>query len=212
MQPPALSDPPPETRSAVRSNMFLAAVLKGPAFSVPVRIRNMSSTGALVEGAAAPDGGSLVRLIRGQLMIPAEVAWSAEGRCGLRFSSLVSIREWLAPPSNREQKRVDDTIRVLKAGAIPLPLGSEPHDSTSPVELGIDLRAAAKLLEAHCEDVLGDPQALARYGDRLQNLDIVLQTIGAVAEMLAGDGDEHSAVSRLQNLRVSARQALQRDG
>jgi hypothetical protein len=188
--------------------MFLAAVLKGAAFSVPVRIRNMSGAGALVEGAAGPDSGSAVRLIRGPLMIPAVVVWSVEGRCGLRFSSPVSVREWLAPPSNREQQRVDDTVRVVKAGAIPLPLGAEPHDATFPDELGLDLRIACRLLEGHCNDLLGDPQAVARYGERLQNLDIVLQTMAAVADMLARNGDERSIVSRLQNLRVSSREAF----
>ena len=190
--------------------MFIAAVLKGAAFSIPVRIRNMSSSGALIEGAAMPDGGSAIRLIRGPLMIPATVVWSAEGRCGLRFSSLVSVREWLAPPSNREQQRVDDTMRVIKAGAIPLPR-TDAHDPTSPVELELDLRNACRLLQTHCDDVLGDPQALARYGDRLQNLDIVMQTMTAVADMLAGDADEQSTASRLQNLRVSSRQALERE-
>jgi hypothetical protein len=191
--------------------MFLAAVLKGDGFSAPVRIRNMSGTGALVEGAAAPGRGSSVRLIRGSLMIPAQVAWSVAARCGLSFASTVSVQEWLAPPSNREQKRVDDTFRVMKAGAIPLPIGQQPHDATSPAELGIDLRAAARLLESHCDHVLGDPRALALYGERLQNLDIVLQTIGAVADMLTGACDELQTASRLQNLRMSARQAIERE-
>lgn len=171
----------------------------------------MSGSGALVEGAAVPEGGAFVHLIRGQLTVAADVVWSAGGRCGLRFASLVSIQEWLAPPANREQRRVDDAMRVMKAGAIPLPLGPLPHDASSEVELATDLGAVAKLLEAHCEDLLVDPQALVRYGDRLQNLDIVLQTIGAVADMLSGKGDEQVIASRLQNLRVSARQAVAAD-
>ena len=191
--------------------MFISAVLKGLAFSVPVRIRNMSSTGALIEGAAVPEGGSSVCLIRGALTVPASVAWATEGRCGLKFSSLVSVREWLAPPSNREQKRIDDMVRIVKAGAIPLPLGPEAREPTSPSEFGVDLRTACKLLEAHCDIVLGDPQIVTRFGDRLQNLDIVLQTIAAVADVLAGNTDERSTASRLQNLRVSAQQALERD-
>lgn len=191
--------------------MFLAAVLKGSAFSVPVRIRNMSGTGALVEGAAIPDAGSSVRLIRGSLMIPANVVWSNGGRCGLKFASVVSVKEWLPAPSNREQNRIDSAVGAMKAGAIPLPVGPEPHDATSQFELGLDLRGISKLLDAHCDDVLCDPQALARFGDRLQNLDIVLQTIAAVADMLCGQGDDATLASRLQNLRVSARQALERD-
>jgi hypothetical protein len=201
-----------EARSAVRSNMFIAAVVSGATFSAPVRIRNMSSTGALVEGAAVPQEGSVVRLIRGALVVPAAVMWSSEGRCGLRFSSLVSVREWLAPPSNRQQQRVDDTVRVIKAGAIPLPLGPELHDATSSAELGIDLKMACSLLEQHCDDLLRDTQAAARYGERLQSLDIVLQTIAAVADVLAGDMDERSTASRLQNLRASASEALRRVG
>ena len=64
------------------------------------------------------------------------------------------------------------------------------------------------MLEEQCKDLLGHPQAVARYGERLQNLDIVLQTMAAVADMLARNGDERSIVSRLQNLRVSSREAF----
>lgn len=205
-----MAEPALEARSSPRSNMFLAAVLAAAGSPVPVKIRNMSITGALVEGATLPEARSQVRLIRGSLSVAAQVAWAAEGRCGLRFSSLVSIREWLAPPSNREQKRVDEAVRLVKAGAIPLHVGAEAHDATLPHELGADLRRVWRLLESHCGDILGDPEAIARHGERLQDLDIVVQTIAAVADMLVGDADERSAASRLQNLRVSLRQALER--
>jgi hypothetical protein len=210
MQPPARSGAS-EGRAAVRSNMFIAAVLKGASFSLPVRIRNMSCTGALVEGAAVPSAGSTIQLVRGALAVPGAVVWSNEGRCGLRFASLVAVREWLAPPSNREQQRVDDIFRVIKAGAIPLPIGAASHDAATPSELATDLRAVSKLLESHCEQVLGDPGAVACHGDRLQDLDIVLQTIATVADILVGDADDHSTGSRLQNLRASWQQALARD-
>jgi hypothetical protein len=36
--------------------------------------------------------------------------------------------------------------------------------------------------------------------------------MGAVADMLAGQGDEPSILSRLRNLRASTRQALERAG
>ena len=78
------------------------------------------------------------------------------------------------------------------------------------MELGRDLRTIVKLIEAHCDDMLGDPLILARYGERLQSLDIVAQTIGAVADMLTGADDEQTVASRLQNLRTSARAALER--
>src|SRR5574338_707014 len=100
-----------EARLGPRTNLFLAAVLHGGKSSSPVRLRNMSSEGALAEGVDVPQAGSEVRLVRGSLAASATVAWSAQGRCGLHFSSPVSVREWLAPPANQDQQRVDDAVR-----------------------------------------------------------------------------------------------------
>lgn len=123
MQAQALDNRAADARASPRTNLFLAAALHAPRYSAPVRVRNMSATGALVEAAAVPDAGTEIRLVRGSLAIPGEVAWSAAGRCGLHFSSLVSVHEWMVPPANREQQRVDDAVRLFKAGAIPLPSG-----------------------------------------------------------------------------------------
>lgn len=79
----------PDLRGTARSNMFLAAVLEGPGFSGPVKVRNMSSAGALVEAACLPDTGASVHLLRGSLSVSALVAWSAPGRLkNLRASSV----------------------------------------------------------------------------------------------------------------------------
>ena len=189
--------------------MFLAALLQTERFSVPAKIRNMSSTGALVETATVPEPGSAVRLVRGCLAVPAHVVWASKGRCGLRFSSFVSVQHWLAAPANAEQRRIDDVVQLIKAGAIPLPVGGEPNPHVTSQQLGFDLKAACRLLDAHCDDVMNDESAIARYGERLQNLDIALQTIAVVADLLVGGSDERSTASRLENLRVSSRQAIE---
>jgi hypothetical protein len=195
--------------------MFLAAVLRGPGLSAPVKVRNMSATGALVEGAAVPPGGANIQLMRGSLVVPAIVAWSQERRCGLHFSSLVCVRDWIAPRSNTTQDRVDETVRLLKLGALPMPRSSpaQGDDSTpSSVQLGEDLLCAARLIEDLGEHLSIDVETLVRHGEKLQNLDIALQTIAAVVQALKGQAEEGAVAARMENLRSSCAAALKKSG
>lgn len=202
--------PAVEARANARSNMFLAAVLRGDNFSAPVKVRNMSPNGALVEAAAVPDRGAEVQLIRGSMIVPATVIWSAAGRCGLRFGSLACVRDWLTPVSNSVQQQVDDAVRLLKLGAVPMPRSAVQSGDRKPApeEFGRDLRSAARLIEMLGDVLSSDEQVLSRHGDRLQNLDIALQMIAAVAEALDSGGA--SVAERLQNLRASCAAAVQK--
>jgi hypothetical protein len=209
-----IPEPPTEARANPRSNMFLAALLRGADFSAPVKIRNMSAAGALVEAPAVPQRGAEVQLIRGSLAVPAIVAWSTPGRCGLHFASLVCVRDWLAPVSNSAQQQVDDAVRLLKAGAVPMPPRSAVQDRArepASAELGRDLRSAARLIEELGDGLSTDEQVLASHADKLQNLDIALQIIAVVADALDG-GNAGSIGERLQNLRASCAAAVQKPG
>jgi hypothetical protein len=204
----------PDARAAQRSNVFLAAVLQGPGFSAPVKIRNMSSTGALVEAAAVPDAGVPVRLIRGSLMVPAVIAWSEESRCGLRFSSIVSVPEWMAPSRNSEQQRVDDTVRLLKMGAVPIPQRTTPvstmeiGDAAKPSRLAMDIQRVLTLIQSLGDDLANDKEVLMRHSAKLQHLDIAIQTLSAVANALSVSMVDEASLARLQNLRSGCAQAL----
>ena len=59
-----LAAEPPDGRSQVRSSMFLAAVMGAGAEQAPVRIRNMSPTGAMMESPITPVPGTQIDLIR----------------------------------------------------------------------------------------------------------------------------------------------------
>lgn len=211
---PRIGDRSAEARLSQRTNMFLAAVLQGSGFSAPVKVRNMSASGAMAEAAAVPEVGAVVRLVRGSLSVPAAVVWSSDSRCGLRFSSVVSVHDWLATPRNAEQQRVDDVVRLVKAGAVPLApvqrsnLEISPSRAAVPAELPDELRRVCALLTRIGENLLDDEAILAKHGSELQNLDICTQTIEAVADLLGGD--RHGAGSRLATLRVSCEQALDR--
>lgn len=205
--------PAVEARANPRSNMFLAALLRADDFSAPVKVRNMSANGALVEGAAVPGRGTQVQLIRGSLIVPATVAWSAAGRCGLRFGSLACVRDWLAPVSKSAQQQVDDAVRLIKLGAVPMPRSAVQTRAREPAsaELGRDLQSAARLIEELGDDLSSDEQVLARHGDKLQKFDIALQMITVVADALDG-GAGGSVAERLDNLRASSAAALRKSG
>jgi len=62
-----------ELRVESRSNIFVMATIYAPGGSTPVRVRNMSRTGALVEAPVLPAAGSRVRLSRGSLTVVGDI-------------------------------------------------------------------------------------------------------------------------------------------
>jgi hypothetical protein len=180
--------------------------------SVPVKIRNLSPTGALIEGSCipVPVPGSAVRLVRGRLAAHALVAWSADGRFGLKFAGPIDIVAWRAAPVNNEQGRVDDIVRLVKAGAVPLSVGqlSLADGRLSPAELSHDLRLASQLLGRLGDAFSSDVVIAANHGAAFQQLDIAMQVIAAVEEIVAGDCDLESGACKLDGLRRSVQQAL----
>ena len=204
-----------DARSAARESLCAAAALYCDGCSAPVRIRNMSVTGALVEGAALPDVGALVQLVRGGLIVHALVVWVAGGQCGLKFSGGVDVQEWRAGPLNGEQERVDEVVRLVKAGAVPLPVA--PLAPAGPAQggrlrarLGGDLRRARELLDDLGGALASDPGIVERHGPKLQNLDIAMQVIAAVEAGIAEQRDLTTIGVKLLGLRRSAAQALRR--
>jgi hypothetical protein len=205
-----------DAREQVRTNMFLAAVIRSAGVSLPVKVRNMSVTGALVEGDGLPYHGAEVQLARGSLVVSGTVAWSSRGRCGLRFSSLICVRDWLAPPANGGQQRVDEAVRVLKLGAVPIPQRSAAEVDTSsrpqPAQFGRDLQRIAGLIADLSDELSSDAHIVTHHAEKLQNLDIALQTIAVVADTLTGEMAETTAAARLGNLRTSYAAALAKIG
>lgn len=203
-----------DARNYPRTSIFLAAALYCDGASSPVKIRNISTSGALVEGSSLPDAGALVQLVRGGLIVHGLVSWSTGARCGLKFSGCIDVQCWRASPSNAEQQRVDEIVRLVKAGAVPLAVPQlEPMSASSAegdAQPGADLERAIQLLERLGETLAEDPDVTSRNGTALQNLDIAIQVITAAKSAIAGDRDSDGDAMRLSGLRRSADQALSR--
>ena len=202
-----------QARAAVRVNLFMAAMLHASGVETAVKIRDLSAAGAQIESPLLPDVGSPMTLTRGRLSVQGQVAWCTERRCGLKFSSNVSVPDWMANPVNREQQRVDHVVALVKAGAVPLaPRASVPAPPVAATanRVAEDLRRVSQLLENLGDTLASDPAIVAGHGTLLQNLDIAMQTLIALAEtMQANPPAAAESVARLDELRTSCAQALQ---
>jgi hypothetical protein len=72
-------------REPKRSRVFLSAQVDAGSGSASVRIRDISTTGALLESDLAPKGGETLELICGSTTLRARVAWADRGWFGVEF-------------------------------------------------------------------------------------------------------------------------------
>jgi EAL domain-containing protein (putative c-di-GMP-specific phosphodiesterase class I) len=95
---------------APRHGLIRLATLKWNGQSLPVRLRNISPGGALLECKRELDIGAEVQLdLPGCGIIAAEVRWWEEGRLGINFQEEFDLKK-LAPP----KKRASNNVQMLK--------------------------------------------------------------------------------------------------
>jgi hypothetical protein len=154
--------------------MFVLASMTAETVSGPVKIRNMSPDGALIEGAALPRLGEHLSLRRGKLVAAGRAIWCDGGRAGLRFDHLVDVAAWL--PAGGPQQQVSQAFHAIKTGlanVVPLPVAPV---GKSPIGKS-DLLDAAMALEALADALAEDAGVIANHSTRLQVLDIAAQML-----------------------------------
>lgn len=97
------NDPAPVCRrSEKRARVLLAATLQNATGTWQVRLRNISSAGALIESPIVPPPGSFVLFSRGPIAVTSRVVWTDGTRLGLAFRERIDEHELLivigAPP------------------------------------------------------------------------------------------------------------------
>jgi hypothetical protein len=153
--------------------MFVAATLYCAAGSCPVHIRNMSPSGALVEGAALPEQDAAVTLRRGSLRVEATVMWKSNRRAGIAFGGAVRVADWMSrnPPSHQAQ--VDEMVRGIRAGG-------SVADPAPPMSMSPSLEDELRALKAELvqlETGLTRDMAVVAAHPEMQLLDIALQRV-----------------------------------
>lgn len=199
----ALASEGKELRLEVRTNLYLAASLRWSGGATPVRIRNLSPRGALVEAPTVPLVGTAVELVRGNLRVHGRAAWSSGNRAGLRLGDLITVREWMGHVGTAGQQRVDGLVRAIRSGDLPPP--QAPRASLGSADPAGDLRLACRLLEQLGDALVTDLEVVASHGRALQSLDVVQQLLDALARSGTEPSDQGA---RLADLRASAAAAL----
>ena len=187
-----------EDRASPRTNLLLSATAEVGGRDVPVRIRNLSETGALLEGAGLPDAGQMLVLKRGDLHVAATVAWAAGGRRGVRFEGPTPVNEWTGGKPRpldctglRDQRRVDAIQADVRAGGAAgreqraaEPAAPRPAYPDLDARLADELGYVQRLLENLGDQLIKDLFLVQRHGEALQSLDLVGQILGHVAAIL----------------------------
>jgi hypothetical protein len=166
-------DPQTDNRSEGRSNVFLTAALETGAGSIPVRIRNLSSVGALVDGAGFPPVGSKVNLVRGHLGASGELIWQETTHCGIRFDNAVNVLEWV--PGHSGQRRVDGIVAAIR-NSNPVPRELQQASKTNE-----SLATISRALDKVCERLAASPDISIELGEELLRLDAIAQSLRKMA-------------------------------
>ena len=74
-----------QNRQSRRSNVLLAATIEALGAVIPVKLRNLSTEGALIEGEGLPIEGSEVLFRRNELSVSSRVAWVHGTQAGVAF-------------------------------------------------------------------------------------------------------------------------------
>jgi hypothetical protein len=85
----------PHSRRSRRSNVLLAASIEVLGTVMPVKLRNLSSQGALIEGKDLPIEGSEIVFRRNDLKAKGRIAWIHEDQAGIAFNVLLAQEEVL---------------------------------------------------------------------------------------------------------------------
>lgn len=188
---------------APRTNLLLSATIETATLKAPVRIRNLSEGGAMLEGGAFPNVGEVLTLRRLEISIDATVVWRAGTRCGIQFKGKVAVADWVSGTQSRsshdiDQARVDSIQAAVRAGR-PVPSADAGPAAAPVVDADLDRRIAEelayvkRLLEIVGDELTDAPIVVQRYSRSLQSFDLACQILGHLSSVLTAS-DRSAAV------------------
>lgn len=197
---------------AERKALMLSATIEAGPLKAPVRIRNLSESGAMIEGVTLPPVGSATTLQRNEIEIGGSVVWQSGRRAGIHFNGSVSVEEWIAgvkkpPEAMRGQTRVDAIQAAARAGQ-PV-VESTPVERTARAEvteidtaIADEIAYVLRMLETVASELADDPLMISRHGAALQSFDIACQILGQLGVIISA-GDRSVAIDHIvmQDLR-----------
>lgn len=168
---------PDNGRKQSRTHLFVAATLFAEGGSVPVHIRNMSPSGALIESEVLPEPGVKVVLKRGSLHANGCVVWKVERRAGIAFAATVSVADWMSRHPSPQQARIDDLVSSFKSDRrTDIGFSVEANDVSGAASIEAELMTLRSDLAELEAGLIGDTILVATHPE-IQIIDISLQRI-----------------------------------
>jgi hypothetical protein len=84
-----------QNRRSRRSNVLLAATIEAFGKAIAVKLRNLSTEGALIEGKNLPLEGSRVLFKRNELAVDSHVIWVLGDQAGVAFDDPIACEDVL---------------------------------------------------------------------------------------------------------------------
>jgi hypothetical protein len=169
-----------ELRDTPRSNVFLTAALSIGVQSFPVRVRNLSAFGALLEGDSLPSENSAVLLKRGSLCAKGEVAWQSDRHCGVRLESSIDVAEWVKRAGPARQQSIDSAIAEFRKRG-----SASPELALLSSSGGVDtLGLMSSELLASCERIAVLPNMSVELAEEVLKIEATALAIKAATKLL----------------------------
>lgn len=192
-----MSQPQAETercsRVSPRLNLYLSAILERGKSTDAVTVRNLSTTGALLESRHFSEGGAQAALVRGSLRAEGKLIWAEGPRRGIHFDRAIDLNDWLAGTGSRRQTSVDRKVAAAKTEIVETlaKVGdgakfSVPHDKLVR-HIAEELSFVARKLDLLGSHLVDEPVVIARHSDKLQQLDISSQILVKLSLLLLSE-------------------------
>lgn len=198
---------------AHRSNLFLAAGIEVAGAASPVKIRNLSETGAMLEGPAFPAIGTILTLKRQEVEIDATVVWIRPPRCGVAFQGRIAVSEWVsgkraAPDFGQgraeEKSGAGRTEKRFSGVGAPAPAAKVPVATDIEGRIAEELAFVRRLLDSIGDELVDEPIFLQRHSRALQGFDLAGQILGNLANVLKAE-DREAAIRAIGMEELRAR-------
>ena len=191
-----------DMRFAARTHLFLSATIRFGAVSAAIRVRDLSASGARIEGSRLPAVGSAAHITRGALDASGTIMWRDSKGCGFRFDIRLPLDEWMPARAYHEQQTVDDRVAAVRSDNVertgkPSATESGPKSlrDALPQRMAEELAYVGRLLESLGDGLCQEKMIVLRHGDKLQDLDNAGQILGHVAALLVADHPERAVDS-----------------
>lgn len=164
-------------RDLQRTKLFVAATIVIDGQVDPVRVRDMSPRGALIEGAVLPLAGASLELVRAHLRVSARSMWVRGNQCGVSFEETVDVAEWMTRNSPTQQQRIDALFHRARCN-VETTRSERHYSSAGEIEHEDgDLLGGIDLLASMQEALVLDPYIQMHHPDQLRSLQKVLRLL-----------------------------------